>query len=101
MTLGCMIVGMALGVYGIHLLGFVLADLPLPATLESALRFVPLAMLTALCVATLPGHTGDSPTRLAAAGGAAIIARATQRVWACIVSGLALYWLLGWLLTPR
>jgi branched-subunit amino acid transport protein len=96
-----MIVGIALGIYGIRLAGFVLADLPLSPTLESALRFVPLAMLTALCVATLPGHGGDSSTRLVAAGGAAIIARVTRRVWACILGGMALYWLLEWLLAPR
>jgi branched-subunit amino acid transport protein len=95
------IAGMTLGVYGIRLAGFVLADLPLPASLERALRFVPLAMLTALCVATLPGHAGDSTTRFVAATGAAFVARVTRRVWACILSGLALYWLLGWLLGSR
>ena len=90
------IVGMALGVYGLRVAGFVLADLPLPATLERALHFVPLAMLTALCVTTLLGHGEASPTRLVAAGGAALVAWFTRRTWACIVSGMAFYWLLGW-----
>lgn len=95
------IAGMALGVYGIRLAGFMLAELPLPVTLEHALRFVPLAMLAALCVATLPGHAGDSPARIAAAGGAALIARVSKRAWACILGGMALYWVFGRLLAAR
>ena len=89
------IVGMAVGLYGLRLAGFVLAELPLPATTERALRFVPLAVLTALCVATLPGHADDGATRLAAAAGAALIMVRTGRLWACILGGLALYWLFG------
>jgi branched-subunit amino acid transport protein len=101
MTQFWIIVGMALGVYAIRLAGFMLADLPLPVTLERALHFVPLAMLAALCIATFPGHVRDTPTRLAAAGGAALVAYASKRTWACILSGMALYWLFRWLLASR
>jgi branched-subunit amino acid transport protein len=95
------IIGMALSILALRLGGFFLADLPLPATFERALGFMPLAMLTALCVTTLPGHNGDNPTRLAAATGAAFVARVTGRVWACIVGGMVFYWLIGWLVAAH
>lgn len=95
------IIGMALGILALRLGGFLLADLPLPARLERALGFMPLAMLTALCVTTLPGHAGDNPARFVAAAGAALIARLTGRVWACIVGGMVCYWLIGWLVAAH
>lgn len=95
------IVGMALGVYGLRIAGFALANLPLSVTLERTLHFVPLAMLTALCVTTLPGHSAESPIRLSAAGGAALITWLTKRTWACIVSGMVFYWLFDWAFTQH
>ncbi len=90
------IVAMALGMYALRLAGFLLADLPLPAAPERALRFVPLAVLTALCVSTLSDREGINPARLVAAVGATLVMAITGRAWACILGGLALYWLLGW-----
>ena len=46
------ILGMAGGVYGVRIAGFLLADAAIPPDLERALRFVPIAMLTALFVST-------------------------------------------------
>lgn len=91
------ILGMALGVYGVRLAGFLLADAAIPAGVEGALRFVPVAMLTALCTSTLTGRAGDGAIRVVAALGAGVVARVTGRVWACILSGMGCYWLLGWL----
>jgi branched-subunit amino acid transport protein len=91
------ILGMAAGVYAVRLAGFLLADMALPADLERALGFVPVAMLAALFVSVLAGRADDAPLRVVAALGAALVVRRTRRVWACILSGMALYWFLGWL----
>ena len=89
------ILGMAAGVYAIRLGGFVLADTALPLGLERALTFVPVAMLAALCASTLVISTSELPIRLIAAIGGGLVMRVTNKAWACIVSGMLLYWLLG------
>ena len=89
-----LILGMGAGVYALRLAGMALPDLAVPLAWERALGFLPVALLTALVVASLAGPTGGGPARLLAAGGAALVARRTGRMWACILSGMALYWLL-------
>lgn len=89
------IIGMAFGVYAVRLGGFMLADATLPRGLERALTFVPVAMLTALCASTLIVATPELPLRLAAALGGGLVVWRTGKGWACIVAGMALYWLLG------
>lgn len=89
------ILGMAAGVYAIRLGGFLLADAALPPGIERALSFVPVAMLTALCAATLVAGTDELPIRLIAALGGGIVVRHTGRGWACILVGMLIYWLLG------
>lgn len=91
------ILGMASGVYAMRLAGFLLADIAAAPGLEAALRYVPIAMLAALCVSTFTGSAGDGTVRMIAALGAGFVMRVTGRAWACILTGMALYWLLGWL----
>ena len=88
------ILGMGAGVYALRLAGLALPDVSVPPTWERALGFVPIALLTALVVSSLAGSSGSEPARLVAAGAAALVARRTGKLWACIVSGMALYWLL-------
>ena len=88
------ILAMAVGMYALRITGFLLADTAVPPAWERALTFVPVATLTALVVTSLAGRTDEGPVRLIAAAGAGFVARRTGRMWACIVSGLALYWLL-------
>jgi branched-subunit amino acid transport protein len=52
------------------------------------------AMISALVATLLTGQVAADPIRLVAAGGAAVIAARTRRLWACILGGMALYWLL-------
>lgn len=91
------ILGMAGGVYAVRLAGFLLAGVAMPPDLERALRFVPVAMLTALFVSTFTARTDNEVVRVAAAIGAGLIVYRTGRVWACILTGMGIYWLLGWL----
>jgi len=89
------ILGMAAGVYAIRLGGFFLADTALPPEMERALAFVPIAMLAALCASTLLTGGDNLPIRLLAASGGGLVVRLTNKGWACIASGMVLYWLLG------
>jgi branched-subunit amino acid transport protein len=92
------ILGMGAGVYALRLTGLVFRDIALPATWERALQFVPVALLTGLVVVGLHGQVTAEPIRLLAVAGAAYAAYRTRKMWACILVGMAAYWLLAWLL---
>lgn len=92
------ILGMGAGVYGLRLLGLALRDVTLPPVWDRALQFVPVALLTGLVVVGLTGQVAAEPSRLIAMAGAVIVARWTGKMWACILGGMAIYWLLAWLL---
>ena len=93
-----LILGMGAGVYGLRLVGLALRDIVLPPLWERALRFVPVALLTGLVVVGLTGQVSAEPIRLVAVAGAAFVAHRTGKMWACILSGMVVHWLLGWLL---
>jgi branched-subunit amino acid transport protein len=93
-----LILGMGAGVYALRLAGLVLRDVALPPVWERALRFVPVALLTGLVVVGLTGQVSAEPIRLVAVACAAFVAHRTGKMWACILGGMVVYWLLGWLL---
>jgi len=88
------ILGMGAGVYALRVSGLALRDIAVPPAWERALGFVPVAVLTALVVSGLAGRAEGGPAPIGAAAGAALVARLSGRMWACILSGMALYWLL-------
>lgn len=87
------IVAMAAGVYALRLAGLLLPRRAVPPGAQQALRFLPVALLGALVVATLSGRSYD-PTAWVAVVGAGLVGWATRRMWACILSGIAIFWLL-------
>lgn len=99
-----LILGMGAGVYALRLAGLVLREVALPPALrqpqggvwERALGFVPVALLTGLVVVSLMGQAGAEPIRLVAVAVAAIVAYRSRKMWACILVGMVVYWLLGW-----
>lgn len=91
-----LILGMGAGVYILRLAGLVLRDVALPPLWERALRFVPVALLTGLVVVGLTGQVSAEPIRLIAVAGAAFVAHRTGKMWACILGGMVVYWLLWW-----
>ncbi len=93
-----LILAMGLGVYALRLVGLVLHDVTLPAGSARALQFVPVALLTGLVVVGLNGQVTAEPIRLIAVAGAALVTYRTGKMWACILSGMAVYGLLWWLL---
>ena len=48
-------------------------------------------------VVGLTGQVSAEPWRLLAVAGAAFVAHRTGKMWACIASGMAVYWLTAWL----
>ena len=90
-----LILGMGAGVYALRLIGLILRDVSLPAVWERALRFVPVALLTGLVVVGLNAQVSAEPWRLLAVAAAAFVAYRTGKMWACILSGMAAYWLLA------
>jgi branched-subunit amino acid transport protein len=94
MSAGWQIAAMAVAVYGVRFAGLALPDEAIPTAWERGLRFVPVAILTALVVSILAGRGDGQVEGIVAAGGAALVARRSGRMWACIAGGMALYWLL-------
>jgi branched-subunit amino acid transport protein len=89
------ILGMGLGMYALRLGGMVLRDVTVPPAWERALRFVPVALLTALVLVSILGRAGDERFfRLIGAAGGALVAWRTKKMWACILAGMAIYWIL-------
>lgn len=93
-----LILGMGASVYALRLAGLVLRDVALPAVWDRALRFVPVALLTGLVVVGLNGQVTAEPFRLLAVAGAAYAAYRTKKMWACILVGMVVYWVLAWVL---
>ena len=90
-TLGLIFL-MGAGVYALRMAGLVLHEVSLPPAWERAFGFVPVALLTALVVASLTAPAEGGTERLVAAAGAALVAWWTGRMWACILSGMVIYW---------
>ena len=85
------ILAMAVGVYALRMTGLMLREVTIPVAWERGLRFVPVAMLTALVVTSLTGRGEGRTAGLVAAVIAALVARWTERMWLCIVTGIGVY----------
>lgn len=79
--------------YALRLSGFLLPQAALPPGAESALRFVPVATLTALVISSLEARPDESLTRLLALATAAVAARRSGAAWLCVGCGMGVYWL--------
>jgi branched-subunit amino acid transport protein len=90
-----LILAMGAGVYALRLSGLLLPNVAIPVEWEQALRFLPVALLGSLVTVGLAGGGQVDPAELAGAAVGALVAWKTRRMWACIVSGLATYWLLA------
>jgi branched-subunit amino acid transport protein len=91
------IVAMGAAVYAIRLTGLALPRAAAPRAWEPALAHVPVALLTALVVASLAGRIASGPAAPIALVAAGFVARRTGRMWACILSGMVCYLLCSWL----
>ena len=89
-----LILAMGAGVFTLRFGGLSVSTIAVPPAWERAFGFVPVALLTALVVIGLTGGGETEWERLGAAGVAALVAWRTRTMWACIASGLAVYWVL-------
>jgi len=90
-----LVFAMALGVYALRLSGLLLPNAAIPVQWEQALRFLPVALLSALVTVGLTGGGRFDPAALGGAAVGALVAWRTRKMWACIVGGLVAFWLLG------
>ncbi len=103
MTLWLIIISIGLFTYGVRLVFIVLSDrVVLPALAQRALRFVPVAILTAIVVPALVYPAGTlnlSPlnARLLAGTIAIVIAWRTHNIALTLAGGMGALWLLIWL----
>lgn len=94
MSMTVQIVAMAIGVYALRMTGLVLREVTIPVSLDRGLRFVPVAMLTALVVTSVTRRGEGRTEGIVAAMVAALVARWTGKMWMCIVTGIVVYGML-------
>ena len=105
MTLWLIIASIGIFTYGIRRAFIVLSDrVVLPVIIQRALRFVPVAILTAIIVPALVFPTGTldlSPlnARLLAGIIAIVVAWRTRNIALTLASGMGALWALLWLLS--
>ncbi|SET97589.1 AzlD domain-containing protein [Stigmatella erecta] len=85
------ILGMAVVTYVPRLAGLWLRA-SVPPFWKRFLRFVPIAVFSALVVPALPGDRGEAGVRLLAAGLAAAASWRFHKLWLGIAVGMAVYW---------
>ena len=69
-----------------------------PASLRVFLDYVPIAVFAALVAPDLATGGNDVAPRLLGAGVAALVVARFGTLWACIITGMTVYWLTRWLL---
>lgn len=79
---------MASTVFLLRISGFLLAGAVIPAALDRALRFAPIATLSAVTVAVVVRGSTTDPVELAALMAGAVAAWVTRRLWVCIAVGI-------------
>lgn len=90
------VLALSAGTLALRVSGLALRDVRIPASWELALRYIPLALLSALIVVSLNGlPSAEIGLRGVALLAAAAVTYRARRMWACIASGMAVYLLLG------
>jgi branched-subunit amino acid transport protein len=87
----------ALLTLGTRLGGLGLGDRAVPDALQRFLGYVPIAAFAALVTPGLGGGGNDQVPRLLAAGAAAVVVLRFRRLWACLATGMAVFWLTRWI----
>ena len=93
MSFWLIVAGMVAVTFGSRYAGFALRT-ELPDFWVRFLHFVPIAVFASLVTPYLEGDRGEWEIRVAAAVLAALAAWRTRQLWAAIVAGMVVYWLL-------
>jgi branched-subunit amino acid transport protein len=89
---------LAVSMFTLRFAGLMADRITFHSGLDQALRFAPVAVLSALTATALASQGLSDPLRLLAAAGAAILVFWTRRMWVCITGGFVIYWVLRLLL---
>ncbi|HLT21383.1 MAG TPA: AzlD domain-containing protein [Thermomicrobiales bacterium] len=91
-----LILAVAVASYATRIAGFTLDRQAIPRRLDRALTYVPIAAFTALIVPGLRAGDGGAldPIRIAAAILAAAVVLLTRQLWAALLAGMTVFWLL-------
>ena len=93
MSFWLIVAGMVAVTFGSRYAGFALRT-ELPDFWVRFLHFVPIAVFASLVTPYLEGDRSEWEIRVAAAVLAALAAWRTRQLWAAIVAGMVVYWLL-------
>jgi len=80
---------MACVIFLLRISGFLLAGAAIPAPIDRALRFTPIATLSAVTVSVITRGTSDDAVGLLALAAGAMAAWATRKLWVCIAVGIS------------
>lgn len=91
-----LILAVAIASYATRIAGFTLNRKAIPRRLDRMLTYVPIAAFAALIVPSLSGEdSGLDAIRIAAAALAAVAVLLTRQLWAALLAGMVIYWVLG------
>lgn len=92
-----LILVISLGTYVTRIAGFALLDRKaIPERLDRALTYVPVAAFAALIVPGLSSDDGSLDiVRISAAAIAAVTILLTGQLWAALLAGMVVFWLMG------
>lgn len=89
-----LIAATAVVVYVCRLSGFVLAPLAFPSRTARFLRYVPIAVFSALLSPSLTGDLTHLPLKLTALAAAGLVVRRNGHIGLAVVVGMGVFWLL-------
>ena len=91
-----LILAVAIASYATRIAGFTLNRKAIPRRLNRMLTYVPIAAFAALVVPGLSSEDGSlDAVRIVAAALAAVAVLLTRQLWAALLAGMVVYWLLG------
>jgi branched-subunit amino acid transport protein len=88
------ILAMAVVTFVPRLLGLWLVRSRVPNVVTRFLRFVPVSVFAAIIVPAVPGNGEDLVARVAAIAAAGLAVMRTRQLWAAVVAGMSVFWLL-------
>lgn len=88
-----LILTLAVLIYLTRIAGLILGARQAPAVIARALHYVPIAAFAALIVPGL-AMPGELAPRLAAAVGSGVVALRFGKLWAALLVGMGVYWVL-------
>jgi branched-subunit amino acid transport protein len=88
-----LIVAAAILTYATRIAGLSFGDRAVPPVIVRFLSYVPIAAFAALAVPGLGGTDDELVPRLAAAIVTVLVMLRTRQLWACLIVGMAVFWL--------